>query len=68
MFDRKKILKFVKMDEISSGILLMFGSVRFSLVQNFSPQNNLYLLNMIDKAKEVRNKYYLFSQKNSSGL
>ena len=39
-----------KMDEISSVILLMFGLVRFSLVQNFSPQNNLYLLNIKDEA------------------
>jgi hypothetical protein len=46
------------MDEISSGIL-MFGLVRFSLVQNFSPQNNLYLLNIRDEAKEWKIKIFL---------
>ena len=43
---RNECYSVVKMDEIASGILLMFR-----LVQNFSPQNNVYLLNIKDEAK-----------------
>ena len=48
------------MNVIVSGIHLMFGSVRFSLVQNFSPKNTLYLSNIKDEVKEGRHKYCLF--------